>query len=504
MREIREKRWPVPFMIALAVCAGLFLAAALSPAERKLGLFTVSTGVYLAFCVAAAVFFTLRRAAPEKPFALLALLFGLAYLLLITPLSVPDEDHHYRMSCVLSNFLLFRWQEPWLVPEGYLDYTGWIAHQNVSSGYLRVLSDLFAPLAAGEMVQAESTLGWGFYLPYLPQTVGVAAGRLLGLGIVPVFLLGRLCNLLFYTLCVYLAVRRAPRYKVTLGVAALLPMAMQQAASFSYDGYTNGIALCFTAQLLGCMLEEGRLPRRDFWRLLALSMLLAPAKVMYVPLVALVLLIPARRFRSPWRKWAWLGWLLVCAALTVLLFQTAGILRVGASGGDGINWEGEHNYSLVYVLEHPGTVALIFWNTIRYCWFNWLYTLVGGALSGLSLLLPANTFYTWAGFALVSGSGLAERERLLGAGQRLAFLAAGACVMLLCMGVMLLSWTSESQTIIQGVQGRYFLPTAAVLFIAIGIPVRTGALDLRPAFGVTAAVLHAAALWYVLQYTLLH
>ena len=486
------------------ICIGLYLAAVLAEPEQKLEVFTVFVWAYLAWAAAMTVLLVLRRTPPEKLYPRLVMVFGTGYLLLMVPLAIPDELSHYYMSLKLSNVLLFRWDRLTMAELGYFDFSGFTGHYNVSSGYMRVLSDLFSAEPLGEEVNALSPLSWGFYLPFLPQALTMTAARLMRLRFVPAFLLARLANLVFYALCVRFAIKNAPRYKVTLGFVSLLPMAIHQAASLSYDSYTNGVALCFAAMLLKCLLEEGPLSRRDFLLLAAAALLLAPAKVAYTPLLLLVLLIPAKRFRSRRSKWQRLVCLLFCGALVTVVFQLSSMLSVGG-GTDALNWEGEKNYTLGFVLSHPGETAWIFFNTIRACWFNWVYTYVGGALGGMSLLIPREHFYAWVVMTALCVTGLAEPEHSLSPGQRLAFLGAGALVVLAFMGVMMLAWTSDTHTVIQGVQGRYFLPLSGIVLPAVGIPLpKKNELDLRPMFPVAAAILHCTVLLYVLQYTLAH
>lgn len=87
-------------------------------------------------------------------------------------------------------------------------------------------------------------------LSYLPQSIGLAVGRLLSLGAVPCIFLGRLCNLLFVALLLFGAIRIAPTGKEVLLLIILLPMTLQELVAFSYDGVTFAFAILSTAYIL--------------------------------------------------------------------------------------------------------------------------------------------------------------------------------------------------------------------------------------------------------------
>ena len=488
----------IPLFIAgLALGAVLLLWAASGSAEEMLRRFSVSTAVWLAFCFC----FSLagRTAHLEKRFALLALLLGAAYLFVVTPLAVPDELHHYRKSLTLSNYLLGHSDDPLTVPAALLNRTGFVRHKCVSTGYLRVLNDLFARLSPGKTASSELAAD-GYLLFYLPQTLGVTLGRLFGSAMPGVFLTGRLSNLLFYTLCVYAALHRAPRYKTVLGVTALLPMALQQAASLSYDCFTNGMAFLFTAELLYAMGGDKPMTGKDVFRLVLTGTLLAPAKAAYVTMLPLVFLVPAERFGGAGKKRLAATALLIVSALTLTAVYLPGILARGPQGPNTLNWEGGHNYTPAFVLSHPGETAKIFARSLLTRVPSWAFTSVGGVLGGTSLILPY-----WIPLCLLLLAWLSAGEPGISPSgrERWAYLMCAFGTALLYLITMFFTWTSDYRTIIQGVQGRYFLPVFPLIMIAVRRRPKCER-DLRQCFPPAMAAANSLCLWLLLQYTLTH
>lgn len=424
---------------------------------------------------------------------ILTLALGLVWLAVMSPLAIPDEEYHYRVSWCLSSFLLGRWEDPTRGDGRYFDFTGLRGHFNVPRGAARLFGELLPTGPRGGPVTALGTVP-AVYLPmYLPQTMGLALGRALDLGFGGVFALGRLGNLLFYSLCLSLAVRLCRRYKTALLFAGLLPMALHQAASFSYDPFLNGMALLFFAALLRCTGGEGPLPAGDLAALTGSAALLAPAKGACVPMLFLVWLIPIRRFSSPGERRRKLWGIMGLCALTLALFFLPTVSR--QLGGE-LNWEGERNYTLAFVRSRPLETAGIFGRTLRREGLGWLRCMVGRSLAGLTLPLPG-----WISAALLGTlplAGTPEGEPP-GAGTRASFLAAAAGMALLTMAVMFFTWTSDTRDVIQGVQGRYFLPAAAPMAAALSPPKRWAARD--AAVFAVLLVCHAASIGCVLRYT---
>jgi hypothetical protein len=60
-----------------------------------------------------------------------------------------------------------------------------------------------------------------------------------------------------------------------------------------------------------------------------------------------------------------------------------------------------------------------------------------------------------------------DRQAYPGAMERLLIAAVAALVMLLTAGAMLVSWTGRDSQIIEGIQGRYFLPVLPLLLLLL-------------------------------------
>ena len=128
---------------------------------------------------------------------------------------------------------------------------------------------------------------------YLAQALGIRLARAQGKNFYTMLLYGRLANLILYLLLAALAVWLAPTSLCGLfACVALLPMPLQLAASLSPDAAVLGLVFSFTSL---CLRLRGE--KAVWWQkilLIVLGGLTAPGKAIYLPVILLCLLIPAK------------------------------------------------------------------------------------------------------------------------------------------------------------------------------------------------------------------
>ena len=122
-----------------------------------------------------------------------------------------------------------------------------------------------------------------------------------------------------------LAVKRAPKYKVTFFAAATIPMMIFQATSMTYDTAVTGSVLLGTALLLETLERPGRLSAARAVTLASLLALGTVAKPAYSAVLLGLLLIPAEKFGSRREKWAFRAFtvLLVCWCAAAMVMPGA-------------------------------------------------------------------------------------------------------------------------------------------------------------------------------------
>lgn len=403
-----------------------------------------------------------KKVKPEQAFAVIAISLGIIFCFVMTPMSIPDEVFHYQSAFKLSNYLSFQWNDLEHAPAYYFDYHGLGGHVNVSSGYVRIMNELFSRPTEEQLAMVPVNGSLGYPLMVLPQAIGITVGRLFRANFLITFYLGRLTNLLFFVGCVYLAIRKTPRFKLLFFMYGIMPMALHQAASFSYDTFINGISVLLFAYILKAADGEGYIKAKELISIAILGAVLAPAKAVYATMLLSVFIIPARRFKS--RKTYWISIIAIglCAAATVILFQFRGIMAVSTSGSSAVNGEGSVNYSISDIFRNPGRMAEVYFGTFQYSIEDWIMQAVGRLFSGYSMPVDAILGRVYL-LMLMLAACHSDTKWAVTAWERFLFIVSGLLPILLVMLVMMVSWTSNNQDYIGGIQGRYFVP-AVLLF----------------------------------------
>lgn len=312
--------------------------AMLGTQARVGGFLTKFYWVFALGCIAAAgllYWLYCRRTVPLHRMVFCAVLvLGFAFNVLLPPYAAPDEKYHINQSFTLASTLY----DPHLpVAKSHIrdtirrpsdqdaliqvDETTVFTWQHIAKVIGRPNTDPTFATHTFDEYQVDSS-----YTLYWISGFGVLIGYWLHLGFAATLYLGRLANLLFFAFLAAWAVKRTPVAKPAFAVAALLPMTLHLAASYSRD--SNLLALCFFFSALLLDLAFG--PREQIgWKQLVLPVVLAvlivPSKVVYLPLAGLILLIPAVRL-GRFARWIKGGFLALCAVAFLLNSGAAGAL----------------------------------------------------------------------------------------------------------------------------------------------------------------------------------
>lgn len=251
-----------------------------------------------------------RRVRLPRLVFVLALGLGVLYSFVLPPYAAPDEKYHinqsFTLACRWANFFS---DEDWQM--GHVptttsfrretDVNPTLQNENTTVFTWQELTDtLFTTTDAdfdSHQEYAELQTDQNPLL-YLVSGAAVFLAYLFHLGFTPALMLGRLANLLLFAALAAYAVRVTPVGKRVFAAVALLPMTLHLAASFSRDAPLLGLCFAFTALVLDAAFgpDKGKaLSPVRLGALLLTGVLLAPGKMVYLPLAALLLLVPGVR-----------------------------------------------------------------------------------------------------------------------------------------------------------------------------------------------------------------
>ena len=357
-----------------------------------------------------------------RAYAFSAMVLGVLYLAVMPGLSAPDELSHYSTAYRISSTMLF--EDPLIRPAGLtavrasdypLEDMNGVKTPEIPEDTEELPEVLGNPVKQTtyravkdwEKRYAFSTKPVASPIPdvkttpvfYLPQAIGFSIARVLGLGAMGLLFLGKFLNLCCYVALTALAVRTAPIGKSWFAAAGLLPMSLHLAASLSYDAGLIGCVFLFTALVFKLAYGAEEIRARELIALCALAALFGPCKLVYAPLILLVLLIPARVFGGFGKK-------LLCI-LILLLSLVAAVLAVNADvleayffpaaaeQAGNVSADMSHaGFTAAELFSHPFFTLRMLVNSFSARLLNWGAEMIGMKLGNLDPLLGASGLQT--------------------------------------------------------------------------------------------------------------
>ena len=411
-----------------------------------------------------------------------ALLVGSVLSIVVPPLKSPDEGDHVRRAYLFS-------QGRWLLeslpcnvdgsagasPDACKDGKS-MSGGRVDTGLGAYLAELYP---RDGLERSETELGrayarqfrWthqedfvyapgtGYYLPliYAPQALGLALGRMLALAFNDSYYLARFVTLLSTLLVLLLAFRVYVVPAAVMGVF-LLPISLFQAVSLSIDGFSMAWAILAASCLLRFAEAREKTASVIFvW--MAFSVLIVGGSRAHLASMVLML------FCAAWLHRSRMGWalaigstLVICAWYGVAIPSTIDLrIQRAYTIGD----------QLKYYLESPAMLPEVLRATLsdparRY---SYLSSFVG---EFFNLPLRRNEvlfLVTLLGVLILASPALPGewRRQML---SRVVLLLTAVSATLLAFLAMLLTWTPHPATVVEGVQGRYFLIPCMLLLLA--------------------------------------
>jgi uncharacterized membrane protein len=414
-----------------------------------------------------------RTIEPQKAFLFMGIIFGLIFLLLVPPFQINDEPAHYYKAYVVSEGNLLPEKTGgvagFYVPESLVKtvaaFFPMVYKSEVKQNASSYVPTLNLPIRPDNRVYVEKEMYTLVYppLPYISSGLVMALASLLGGSPLILMYLGRIINLLVWVFLVYLAIKITPVHKWVFLLLALMPMTLFEAASLSADSFNLGLSFLTIAFFFKLAFDQEKksVENRDLVILLVLLAMLSLSKVGYAILLILFFLIPSYKFSN---KKMMISKFFLFLTLPVVLI--AGI------------W----NYSFkdIYIsmppafaaASIPGQIAFISANPLNFLQIightiiekgGFLVSFVG-IFGWTEVPLPEIIVVLYL-VALILVSMVDKSQIKINPKQKLVAFITFFAMFFLVIIYEYVTFTPVSMDIIYGVQGRYFIPVAPLLFL---------------------------------------
>lgn len=475
--------------VCLVVCLAMFLLY--RPSVRVAAMSAVAVIGFVA------LWFALRRIRQigneEKGvghlFEILLVTIGLLFTVFFSPGVVPDEGYHYGMTYGYSNLLLFQ-NDPKAIRNEDLAFLkdSDLYATTMNADRWKGMNHKVGLLATHEGVVHDDenyvrTIDFGANPPHfkIAPALGMMLGRILNLSGIATFYLGRLFNFAFFAALVILAVRIVPIGKNAMRAVALVPMTLHVAGSYSYDTGSIAFGFLLTALLLRLLVEDRHASRKSLVVTVVVAAMLAPGKIVYAPISILALFVPKERFSSRKEELVWKACMLALPLVAIALLRAAkivslaGIAEVGSTTtGSGVTPTQVTSadpgyYTLADAMAHPLTSVLILLRTCHERAIDYVILTFGYRLGWHQEELEIHTIqiFVCIGAVLVSSLTSPRDTRVLPTRVRVGIMALCAAMFVGVVLSMFFGWTVRGAPVVEGVQGRYFLPFLPLLLMGL-------------------------------------
>ncbi len=244
-----------------------------------------------------------------------------------------DDEVHYQYTMLMSHLFNRNISEAEAYCMSHFPETA-LEHDGYDRESRKELNEEIDRLQHQHREEMEGRI-WPRYrnLCYVPMAFGLWLGRLFSLPYHMTFMLGRWCNLLVYAILAYLSIRKLKSGKMIASVITLIPFNIFMASSYSYDPWMTGWFLygfcCFFGEL---QQPEKKMSIREWIFMVAAFFIGAGPKLIYIPLMLLVLFLPKEKYASPRQRKI----MLAAAACVFLVAGVRMLFLFAEPGGDSI------------------------------------------------------------------------------------------------------------------------------------------------------------------------
>ena len=426
-------------------------------------LYAVMVSLDIIMFVIAYSIYTDKKISTEKVFLKVIPVFAILLCLSITMGNGKDESSHLYRAYEISEgtFVtkIIQGSAITRIPETIKDIP------YCRMGTYEELLDMFKKSIDGEKVYMIINSS-AVYSPiqYIPHATGILFAKLFTNDSLIITYAGRIGNIIACIAILYLAIKTAPFGKNVFLVLSMLPITVAGIATLSADGLTTSVCFLFIAYILKLAFDSNKkIRKRDLILLGILTVFISLCKIVYLPLIGLLLIIPKEKWGGKTDKSVKIAtlWLLgICASL-IWLSIASGVLSIDRNGDSIIK--------LGLILENPFRYIQTILHTIFYQLEVYINSMFGGDIEYDSVLIFPLIPYILM-FLTIAVTFMDEKIKKIQIStfQKIIIVLVCLAIVFLTFTSLYLQWTEYGLDYVKGVQGRYFIPFLPLVFILLG------------------------------------
>ena len=321
-----------------------------------------------------------------------------------------------------------------------------------------------------ERIQNQNSAAYCF-IQYLPEVVGIYIGELFTQTPLLIAYCTRLANIIVCTLIMYFAIKLIPFGKNILLLLSIIPIVIEGFSTISPDGLTIAICALFIAYTLYIVFDKNKkCGTKETIFLTILGAIVSLCKIVYMPLIFLVLIIPKEKFNNKKERIISLSLIItvgVICNLVWLAFGSMALLNTNTNTYLGTTENGTI-IKVTSILANPIEYIQKMIYTIGLKGNQYFLSLFGGQLEWNETIKIEIIPYILCGIAIVTALSEEKLKIAFKKYQKIIIFLIILVIMLLIFTSLFIQWSDNDLKYIDGVQGRYFLPILPLMLFLVG------------------------------------
>lgn len=315
------------------------------------------------------------------------------------------------------------------------------------------------------MIDIEGNINWQ-YVAYVPASISLCIGRILGFEYTTNFIIGKFVNLLCYAFIMSLSIKVLQnRGKILVGALGLIPTMLYMATAYAYDWWVYSLIILGFSIFIGEIQKTGVIRTEKMIQAVGIMTVGMLPKAVYFPILFPLMLMRKEKYTDSKKcRGIVLGAMILLLASFILPIFLNGAGTGDSRGGVGVN----SSEQIKFILNNIETYIGILLNFLKEYLspdqaFNYLssmaYLGIGKYYTVCMLVLCTATILDNDG-TIVFG----KKEYLTKLGNYIGVFGA----LVLTATALYISFTAVASETIAGCQHRYILPVLFSILFFVG------------------------------------
>lgn len=377
---------------------------------------------------------------------------GIIYLIFLIPGYSPDEPSHIYRAYNISqgNIIVDTTIQKEKVPIE-LNNSQTIKKYFELNNFNQVIPD-------NNVKTVEVFNTFQIYAPivYTFPSLAFFIGEILNMNILVTIYLARIFNFIVFLILGFYTIKIIPFGKFVTFVYLFIPMVIHQAVSVSADSFINATSLLFIAFILNLIFSKEKINVKQKTLFVLLALCVSFNKHIYLPLIFLSTIL---LFKNPFKDKKdkrFLITTLVVMSLIAIIWFLFGTIYVDVREYI-IQTNVDSGKQIAYIIGHPLDFIEVIFKTIGVRGFGYIFEFLGISLGILNIDNSYVVLFIYL-VMLISSPFFEKNKMNFNKYEKMWVLFITAAIYFLVLLGLYMGWTSVGKEIIDGVQGRYFIP----------------------------------------------